>query len=57
MHTDENSNTKASTKNDDPSSIDEDVIGLIQNMTTEKQSAQTIAAQQFKHPLPFPKSL
>ncbi|KAH9780492.1 hypothetical protein KPL71_008099 [Citrus sinensis] len=53
-HTGESSQAAAFAKNDDPTPVDNKAVAPTQNMTKEKQSAQPAAAQQFRHPPPFP---
>ncbi|KAH9680785.1 hypothetical protein KPL71_026683 [Citrus sinensis] len=54
QHTGESSQAAVFTENDDPTPVDNEAIAPTQNMAKEKQSAQPTAAQQFRHPPPFP---
>ena len=54
QHTGETSQATTFVGNDDPTPVDNEVVAPTQNMAKEKQSAQPIAAQQFRHPPPFP---
>ncbi|KAH9768947.1 hypothetical protein KPL71_011805 [Citrus sinensis] len=53
-HTGESSQAATFAKNDDPTPVENEVVAQTQTMTKEKHSAQPAAAQQFRHPPPFP---
>ena len=52
QHTGESSQATTFAENDDPTHVDNEAP--TQNMAKEKQSAEHVAAQQFRHPPPFP---